>query len=82
MTRYVSRWTDNLAAKIRATPPWLLFAWLAISAVSYAYLGRLILLIFAVTLIVRLWWWASMRYDFMIWVNLLIAAMCGRRRRW
>ena len=25
-----SHWSDNLAAKIRATPPWVLFAWLAV----------------------------------------------------
>jgi hypothetical protein len=76
-------WTDNLAAKIRATPPWLLFAWLAATAVVYAFFGRLILLIVGLVLLVRGWLWLSLRFPLtMMFVNSFIAALLrsGRRR--
>ena len=80
-----SHWSDNLAAKIRSTPPWLLFAWLAATAVVYAFFGRLVLFIAAVVLFVRLWWYLTNRFPrTMIVVNFFIAALLGggRRRRW
>ncbi len=76
-----SRWTDNLVAKIRYTPPWVLFA-----AVVYAYVGKLILFIIAVALFVCGWIWLSWRFPMtMIFVNSFIAALLGGgrgRRRW
>lgn len=81
-----SHWSDNLAAKIRSTPPWVLFAWLAVTAVSYSFFGRLILLIAAIVGIVRGWWWLSMRFPrTMIVINSIVAALLSgrrRRRRW
>lgn len=80
-----SHWSDNLAAKIRSTPPWVLFLWLAATAVVYAYVGKLILFIIAVVLFVRGWIWLSWRFPMtMIFVNSFIAALLGgrRRRRW
>ena len=55
-------WADNLAAKIRATPPWVLFMWLALTAIIYAYVGKPILFIVAVVLLVRGWVWLTYRY--------------------
>jgi hypothetical protein len=78
-------WTDNLATKIRATPPWVLFAWLAVTAVVYAFFGRLVLFITAVVLLIRGWWWATNRFPrTMIIINFFLAALFsgGRRRRW
>ena len=80
-----SYWADGLAARIRATPPWVLFAWLATTAVAYAFFGRLILFIAAVVLFVRLWWYLTNRFPrTMNVVNFFIAALLGggRRRRW
>ena len=59
--RYIKRqpapmrthWSDNLAAKIRATPPWVLFLWLAVTAVAYAYVGKLVVIAFLVWLAIK-----------------------------
>ena len=78
-------WTDNLAAKIRTTPPWVLFAWLAVAAVIYAFFGRLVLFIAAIVLLVRGWWYLTNRFPrTMIVINFFLAALLGggRRRRW
>jgi hypothetical protein len=40
-------WTDNLAAKVRATPAWVLFAWLIATAAIYYAFGGYILFGFA-----------------------------------
>jgi hypothetical protein len=80
-----AHWSDNLAAKIRSTPPWVLFLWLAATAVIYAYVGKLILFIIAAVLFVRGWIWLSWRFPMtMIFVNTFISALMsnGRRRRW
>jgi hypothetical protein len=76
-------WSDDLAAKIRATPPWILFTWLAATAVVYAYVSKLILFIVGLVLFVRGWWWLSMRFPVtMTFINYFIVALLrgGRRR--
>lgn len=76
----VSRW-DGLAAKIRMTPPWMLFAWLAATAVLYAYFGHLILFIAGVVIVVRCWYWLSLRFPWtMTFVNFFIGALLSGGR--
>ena len=83
-----AHWSDNLAAKIRGTPPWVLFAWLAATAVVYAYAGKLILAVAAIVLLVRGWWWLNGRFPQMMFcINAFLTGfarglLSGRRRRW
>ena len=82
--RRASRWTDNLAAQIRNTPPWVMFMWLAATAIVYAYVGKLILFIVGFVLFIRGWVWLSMRFPLtMLFANSFIAALLGggRQRR-
>jgi hypothetical protein len=73
---------DGLAAKIRSTPPWVLFLWLAATEVVYAYVGKLILFIVGFVLVIRGWLWLSFRFPLtMLFVNSFIAALLGGRRR-
>ena len=79
-----SRWDNGLAAKIRSTPPWVLFLWLALTAAVYAYVGKLILFIIGFVLFVRDRVWLSMRFPLtMLFANSFIAALLGggRQRR-
>ena len=55
-------WSDNLAAKIRATPPWVVFLWLALTAVLYAYVGKLAGFAFLFWLAIRGWIWFCGKY--------------------
>jgi hypothetical protein len=48
-------WTDNLAAKVRATPAWVLFAWLIATAAIYYAFGGYILFGFATGILIGLW---------------------------
>lgn len=64
---------------------WHCFAFLIVTAITYYYVGALVLLIAAVDGLVRGWWYLTNRFPrTMTAVNLFIAALCnsGRRRRW
>ena len=74
----------TLADKVRATPVWILFAWLIATAVVYHLAGKLILFGFAIGLIIRGWIWLSERFPrTMVLVNFFSAELLrsGRRRR-
>lgn len=75
-------WTDGLAAKIRNTNPWILFGWLAITAVVYAYAGKLVLLILGVVLLWRGWMFLCRRHPRTAWfIFWFLRGLLGGRRR-
>ena len=90
--RYIKRqpvpmrthWSDNLAAKIRATPPWVVFLWLALTAVLYAYVGKLVVIAFLFWLAIRGWIWFCGKYPrtALFVFAFLQGLLGGRRRRW
>ena len=63
---------------------WHCFAFLIVTAITYYYIGKLILLIVGCYLLLRGWLWICRRYPLLAWFLYCFTRglLGGRRRRW